>query len=418
MERSPGQKLKDARQEQGLTLEEAAHATRIKEHYLRAIEHGNLEALPSPVQQRGFIRSYASYLGLHEDELLESLSPPAEEPEQVEERRQPEDQTQQPGAEGKFEDIGSTLQEQRQTLGFSLADVERQIHIHQRYLRALEAGRLDDLPSTVQGRGMLKNYAEFMGLDAEALLLKYADGLQQRLQDKQPSQPPGSFPLRMPLWLRRLFSGNLVTGALIVLVLLVTLVWSGMQVFGGAIPEEEGTPTIPGVAEMLLPSATGTITATPSPTAVEPAAGGEGEGGTVATITATLDDQATQLPAVAGNVNIQLIVNQRAYLQVFVDGEEAFNGRVLPGSVHVFDGEERVELLTGNAAAIEVIYNQRDLGVLGLFGEVVNRVYTAEGPASPTPTVSLTPTITPTPTVTPTPENTATATPTPRSLSE
>jgi hypothetical protein len=73
-----------------------------------------------------------------------------------------------------------------------------------------------------------------------------------------------------------------------------------------------------------------------------------------------------------------------------------------------FQGNQRIEVLTGSGSAIQVLFNQRDLGVMGNFGEVVNLVYTIEGAQTPTPTPSPTVTVTPpfqkttTPTVTPT----------------
>ncbi len=79
-------------------------------------------------------------------------------------------------------EIGIALQTQRERLGFSTANVESQIFIPERYLKAIEAGSLEKLPSTVQGRGMVKNYAQFLGLDPEPILLHYADVLQERLK--------------------------------------------------------------------------------------------------------------------------------------------------------------------------------------------------------------------------------------------
>ena len=73
----------------------------------------------------------------------------------------------------------------------------------------------------------------------------------------------------------------------------------------------------------------------------------------------------------------------------------------------MFGGELSIEVLTGNAAGVEVIYNQQDLGVMGLYGEVIDRVFTAEGIATPTPTISPTPT----PSLTPEASRTPTGTP-------
>ena len=44
----------------------------------------------------------------------------------------------------------------------------------------MEKGHLDDLPSPVQGRGMISNYANFLNLDGESVLLRFAEGLQLR----------------------------------------------------------------------------------------------------------------------------------------------------------------------------------------------------------------------------------------------
>ncbi|HSW48358.1 MAG TPA: helix-turn-helix domain-containing protein [Candidatus Saccharimonadales bacterium] len=58
------QLLKDARIRRKLTLEEAAIATKIKPQFLRAIENGAYNELPSPAYAKGFVRNYAEFLGL------------------------------------------------------------------------------------------------------------------------------------------------------------------------------------------------------------------------------------------------------------------------------------------------------------------------------------------------------------------
>jgi hypothetical protein len=94
-------------------------------------------------------------------------------------------------------------------------------------------------------------------------------------------------------------------------------------------------------------------------------------------------------------------------MRVLVDGEVEFEGRILPGSAYAYTGEERVELSTGDGDALQVFFNQQDLGSLGVAGEVVNLVFTLDGIQTPTPTITLSPTTTPrfagTPSVTPAP---------------
>ncbi len=91
-------------------------------------------------------------------------------------------------AEAIFTEVGKLLLRQRELLGLSLEDIERHTHLRQHYLQALEAGDLEGLPSPVQARGMLNNYAAFLGMDPETLLLRFADGLQARLQAKRAVQ--------------------------------------------------------------------------------------------------------------------------------------------------------------------------------------------------------------------------------------
>lgn len=65
-----GQKLRQTRNTKGLSLAEAAAATRIHAATLEALEENNRQGLPAPVFSRGFVRIYAAYLGLDPEEAL------------------------------------------------------------------------------------------------------------------------------------------------------------------------------------------------------------------------------------------------------------------------------------------------------------------------------------------------------------
>jgi cytoskeleton protein RodZ len=59
-----GNSLREARLRQGLELPELEQATKIRSRYLRALEEEQFEQLPAPTYVKGFLRSYADYLGL------------------------------------------------------------------------------------------------------------------------------------------------------------------------------------------------------------------------------------------------------------------------------------------------------------------------------------------------------------------
>jgi cytoskeleton protein RodZ len=65
-----GEWLIRAREARGLTIEDAERDTRISRRYLQALESGDLDVIPAPVYARGFLRSYAQYLGLDPQEAM------------------------------------------------------------------------------------------------------------------------------------------------------------------------------------------------------------------------------------------------------------------------------------------------------------------------------------------------------------
>ncbi len=62
--------LRRSRETRKVDLEDVVRALRIRRRYLQALELGDYEALPGPIQARGFLRNYARYLGLPTEEAL------------------------------------------------------------------------------------------------------------------------------------------------------------------------------------------------------------------------------------------------------------------------------------------------------------------------------------------------------------
>jgi cytoskeleton protein RodZ len=70
MDGGVGMILREARNRRKLELSEVEAATRIRLRYLRAIEDEEWDVLPGGVYTRGFIRTYATFLGLDGDRLV------------------------------------------------------------------------------------------------------------------------------------------------------------------------------------------------------------------------------------------------------------------------------------------------------------------------------------------------------------
>lgn len=68
-----GEKLRAAREAQGLTIEEIANGTRIPKRHLITIEDGRYSGLPAPTYSAGFIKSWARRLGLDGQALADQF---------------------------------------------------------------------------------------------------------------------------------------------------------------------------------------------------------------------------------------------------------------------------------------------------------------------------------------------------------
>ena len=531
MTQTIGQKLKQAREAQHLTLEKASEGTRIRAPYLQALETDDLSTMPAPVQARGFLRNYAEYLGLNLEHLLDEMraepnpvdeiigptdslaqsatplsmpepdsatqtesqldpfdgaisatqdKPTPEKPkrrgrkkvepelivepqpetsadsiiqtesepvvEEFVETQPQEEATSKPDVnEGLWQtwlnrlrlpktpelsedlqlqehtpsehlgslpqnlesmqilkEIGADLRKRRELLSLHLGEVERNTHVKAHYLEALEKGAMDDLPSTVQTRGMLSNYATFLDLDVDVLLLRYADALQARHREKNPqrtTRKPGEPIVANIPSIRNFIAGDMIFGVGMAVLLIGFSIW-GINRVMMIQSLQEVQPTAPSISDVLL--------ASPDPSLITPTA-------TLSPVESLVEATVTILiPTQNLNVDVQvnLVAVERTFMRVVVDGKEVFNGRVVPGTAYPFEAEEQIEVLVGSGAAIRIVYNGRDLGLLGGLGQVISNIYRADeiitptAQPTPTPTKTVPPTSTLPSTLTPVPSNT------------
>ncbi len=301
-------------------------------------------------------------------------------------------------ADGILAEIGAQLRERRELISLTVEEVERHTRLRAVFVKALEDGAFDKLPSPVQMRGMLANYAAFLDLDVDAVLLRFADALQARRREKYAETPREKIQTRVNAsipFLRTYLAADFFFGVVMIVILAALAVWGVGRVVRLQEERNRAQPTAPSIADVIgdLPALTAVPEATfdldaPTPTfGIEPFVS---------------PDAST--PSMNANVTVSIFALERVFVRVSVDGEGAFEGRMAPREVKVFEADDQVVVLTGNASALRITYNGRDLGLMGGVGEVVSRVYLISGVATPTATIPPTPTNTPpvTPTFTPT----------------
>lgn len=72
-----------------------------------------------------------------------------------------------------MKELGRILKTTRESKGLTLDEIQERTKIRKRYLQAIEDGDLAILPGLVYARGFIKNYAEQLGLDGQALMQEH-----------------------------------------------------------------------------------------------------------------------------------------------------------------------------------------------------------------------------------------------------
>src|ERR1035438_9515350 len=65
-----GERLRREREMRAISLDDIADATKIGTRLLRALEEEHFELLPGGIFNKGFVRAYAKYVGLNEEEAV------------------------------------------------------------------------------------------------------------------------------------------------------------------------------------------------------------------------------------------------------------------------------------------------------------------------------------------------------------
>ena len=161
------------------------------------------------------------------------------------------------------EDLGggtgsaSSLRQEREARGWTMAEVAQRLHINEAQVRALEAGRYEALPGAAFARGFLKNYALLLGLDPAPLLASYdasSGGVGVRPTERV--LPDSEGPMLDYSW--RTIGVSLL--ALLILVLLAWWIWEG-----------RGPPAEPASSMAPAASVAGVPAQTPAPAVIRSA---------------------------------------------------------------------------------------------------------------------------------------------------
>lgn len=250
--------------------------------------------------------------------------------------------------------LGETLRQARLDKGVSLAEAEQETRIRRRYLEALENEDFSALPAPVYARGMIRNYARYLGLSAEKLVDLYQAA---RPREERILIGPAATQLSRgrSVSLRSL----LATLAGLAAVGMLGYAWSQYSTLAETIERVQQRE----VERTLEPGATGVAVAVRTPTrlAVAP----------LPTATPSPSPSPSPVPTPIEGVVIEARLVAPTWVEVWVDGTKVVSETLQAGSSRRFEARQSVRMRVGNGAAVEVTENGIARGALDAGGRAV-----------------------------------------------
>lgn len=267
----------------------------------------------------------------------------------------------------------------------SLREAERATKINRHHLAALEREEFEDLPPLIYARGLVKNYAQYLGLDPVAVLAQFEEVHGQRSGGFRVVQAVK--PLRVPSH----WAPNFAIIAFMVIMAAVIFAWvysayfphgsssnsSGASASPSAVVAAS-SPTASGTTAVIFPSATASTTTKKSPTASATAtsAANNSTPSTTETAAANATSTAAVTPTETAATNVSaspthtgahtfvVTATNQVWVDVSIDGTSAFSGVLEAGQTKVFSGTT-MHVSSGNAQYVFVGVDGVSQGLLG-----------------------------------------------------
>lgn len=279
-------------------------------------------------------------------------------------------------------DLGELLRQARVYKGASLRDAERATRISRSYLEALENQDFSQLPPPAYARGIVKNYAQYLGLDSVAILSLY-DSTDVESVGETIQVVPATRPINVrPHWVP-----NFAIIGFMLVVSAIVFAWLYSAYFqpDGVEPDvTSGLPTVTPMATSLIgqiiltptpeptPEPTEVVaTATPEPTdapvvvPTSPPVQSEPEVFVEQTVEPGYQTIVDSVIISGGSYEFLLIATEEVWLQVWLDWSEtaAWEGTLGAGQSLMLVADVAT-VSSGNAGLVEVLVDGAYYGLL------------------------------------------------------
>lgn len=315
--------------------------------------------------------------------------------------------------------LGDTLREAREKQGLTYKDIEKGTSIRALYIEYIEKGEYDELPGDVYTKGFIRSYANFLKLDANALVQAFTaerhkgaapaaeqkpaapKAAQEKPQAKKPAAPSAQPAAKPVEKVEKAAKAE-------------TIEKVEKHAEQPAAPKQEAAPRKAPVqpkATAVKPQpkqqpkkAPASKPAAPRFTAQDFNEPKRSNGKLIAIVAIVLvvlagavyalsgsDDSAKKpatqqtqqveapAPKTYDGVEVTATFTADCWLEVKADGKTVYEGTLKKGDSQTWKGTDKVTVRVGDAGAVSFSVNGKDLGTAGKTGQVANKTFTKDG---------------------------------------
>jgi len=214
--------------------------------------------------------------------------------------------------------VGEILRKRREELGLDLREISDNLKIRYDYLKAIEDGQLDKLPAEVYKKGYIHEYAKILNIDPETAI----DAYEQQTAQSQPEK--NKIPEREVLSKKGF---RLKYGVIPLLSLLLVAIIASLQ-----FPAPREKP-----------------------------------------VTVSKDKPLTEevLNTDGSELVLEAFATDTTWLLVVIDKTNSKEVLMKPGDSVAWHAKNCFSLKVGNAGGIRLVFNGKEVGILGETGEVI-----------------------------------------------
>lgn len=240
----------------------------------------------------------------------------------------------------KIKEIGFLLKEARHQNSVSLEELAAQTLVRVGLLSAIENGNLQELPEPIYVQAIIRQYANFLGLDGD----KLADSIPTKQLHLQKDQGWNLFlPMLTQLRPMHLYA---------IYVVLMVIAVNSLSAIVDNSKQDTTTPiALPPIQEKVAPSPSinSRMATIPSPS-----------------------------PRPSQPIVVSATLKSQSWVRVVADEQMIFEGVLDEGSQRLWTAQQKLSIRAGNAGALVVAFNDNPPKPMGNLGEVQEATFTPD----------------------------------------